>query len=83
MTHRGPCQPLPCWDSVILGKASSPPEPVFWALPFAAPGRTLTVRVLQLSHGGHERLLRHVAGRLLHQRLLVRAVELLGELDRL
>ena len=19
MTHRGPCQPLPCWDSVILG----------------------------------------------------------------
>ena len=24
VTHRGPCQPLPCWDSVILLVFSSP-----------------------------------------------------------
>lgn len=40
----------------------------------------LTVRVCD---GSHERLLAHVAGGLLHQALLVGAVELLGELDRL
>lgn len=42
------------------------------------------VGVLQLSHGCHERLLGHVAaGALLHEGLLVRVVQLLGELDRL
>lgn len=40
----------------------------------------LTVRVCDSSH---ERLLAHVAGGLLHQALLVGAVELLGELYRL
>lgn len=40
----------------------------------------LTVRVCDCSH---ERLLAHVARRLLHQALLVGAVELLGELHRL
>lgn len=40
----------------------------------------LTVRVCDC---GHEGLLAHVTGRLLHQTLLVRAVELLGELHRL
>lgn len=40
----------------------------------------LTVRVCDSSH---ERLLAHVAGGLLHQTLLVRAVELLGELHGL
>lgn len=40
----------------------------------------LTVRVCD---GGHEGLLAHVAGRLLHQARLVGAVELLGELHRL
>lgn len=40
----------------------------------------LTVWVCDSSH---ERLLAHVAGRLLHQALLVRAVELLGKLHRL
>ena len=24
VTHRGPCQPLPCWDSVVLGKRMPP-----------------------------------------------------------
>lgn len=44
----------------------------------------LTVRVLQLSHGGHEGLLGQVAARaLLQEWLLVRAVQLLGELRRL
>lgn len=42
------------------------------------------MRVLQLSHGGHEGLLGQVAARaLLQERLLVRAVQLLGELRRL
>lgn len=40
----------------------------------------LTVRVCD---GSHERLLAHVAGGLLHQALLVGAVELLGKLHRL
>ena len=70
-------------ESRKRAKAYFPSELIFWVLPFAATVPTLTVRVLQLSHGGHKRLLRHMAGRLLHQRLLVRAVELLGELDRL
>lgn len=40
--------------------------------------------VLQLRDGRHEGLLGHVAaGALLHEGLLVRAVQLLGELDRL
>lgn len=54
--------------------------------PLRSFGRTpvLTVRVLQLSHSGHEGLLGHVAARaLLHEGLLVRAVQLLGELHRL
>ena len=45
--------------------------------------RPLTVRVLQLGDGGHEGLLGHVAGRLLHEWLLVWAVQLLRELHRL
>ena len=40
----------------------------------------LTVRVCD---SRHERLLAHVTGRLLHQALLVGAVELLGKLHRL
>lgn len=55
--------------------------------PIPTPTRhacVLTVRVLQLSHGCHEGLLGHVAaGALLHEGLLVGAVQLLGELDRL
>lgn len=43
-------------------------------------GVILTVRVCDSSH---ERLLAHVAGGLLHQALLVGAVELLGELHGL
>lgn len=47
-------------------------------------GLVLTVRVWQLSHSRHEGLLGHVAARaLLHEGLLVRAVQLLGELDGL
>ena len=39
------------------------------------------MRVLQLGHSGHEGLLGHVAAwALLHERLLVRAVQLLGKL---
>lgn len=49
-------------ESGKRAKAYFPPKLIFWALPFAAAGRTLTVRVLQLSHGGHKRLLRHMAG---------------------
>jgi len=40
----------------------------------------LTVRVCD---GCHERLLTHVTGGMLHQALLVGAVELLGKLHRL
>ena len=36
---------------------------------------------MRVCDGSHERLLAHVAGGLLHQALLVGAVELLGELD--
>jgi hypothetical protein len=36
-----------------------------------------------MSHGGHEGMLVHVAGGLLHQAMLVGTVELLGELHRL
>lgn len=70
-------------DSKRRAQACFPSELIFQAFPFIATARTLTVRVLQLGHGGHERLLRHMAGRLLHERLLVRAVQLLGELHRL
>lgn len=41
------------------------------------------MRVLYLSHGSHERALVDVALDLLHEGLLVRRVQLLGELDRL
>lgn len=36
---------------------------------------------MRVCDGRHERLLAHVAGRLLHQALLVGAVQLLGEGD--
>lgn len=49
-------------ESRKSAKAYFPPKVIFWALPFAATTRTLTVRVLQLSHGSHKRLLRHMAG---------------------
>lgn len=41
------------------------------------------MRVLYLSHGGHEGALVDVALNLLHEGLLVGWVQLLGELDRL
>lgn len=42
-----------------------------------------TVRSLDLGHGGHEGVLVEVVLDLLHNRLLVRRVQLLGELDGL
>jgi len=43
VTHRGPFQPLPCWDSVILwdsdGRLSRPAAPVSTKPPQPGPSR--------------------------------------------
>lgn len=88
-----PCIPLtlvPTREAAAKGVSRRRTQPIFHLssssvpFPWQGPPRPfLTVRVLQLGHGGHEGLLGHVAGRLLHQRLLVRAVQLLRELDGL
>lgn len=52
--------------------------------PASDPGQgVLTMGALQLSHGRHERALGYVALHGWHERLLVRRVQRLGELDRL
>jgi len=51
VTHRGPCQPLPCWDSVILGLALAGDRPHGRGAANGVGGRAAHQWVLPLSPG--------------------------------